>query len=135
MSLVTWDASYSVNVSKCDEDHKKLFSLLNSLHDAMKEGHGNEVIQKVVQELANYARYHFSQEELLLSKTNYPNLSSHKAQHSNFITKVEEFQLALKDGSLSQPIKVTQFIKDWLASHIKQTDREYSAHLNASGVS
>ena len=36
MALVTWDESYSVRVAKCDEDHKKLFVLLNSVHEAMK---------------------------------------------------------------------------------------------------
>jgi hemerythrin len=29
---------------------------------------------------------------------------------------------------------VLGFLKDWLANHIRQTDRAYSAHLNANGV-
>lgn len=135
LPLVTWDASYSVNVAKCDEDHEKLFSLLNDLHGAMKAGKGWEVIQQVVKDLADYTRYHFSQEEMLLSKANYPDLIPHKAQHSIFVKKVEEFQSAVKAGDLSQPIEVTEFLKDWLVNHIKQTDRQYSAHLNASGIS
>jgi len=135
MSLITWDVSYSVNVSKCDDDHKKLFSLLNALHGAMKVGKGRDVIQQVVKELANYTKYHFSQEELLLSKTNYPNLAAHKAEHANFVKKVEEFQAAVKAGNMSQSIAVIGFLTDWLANHIKQTDRQYSAHLNASGIS
>ena len=52
MALITWDESYSVKVSMCDEDHKKLFSLLNTLHDAMKAGHGSQVLQQVVKDLA-----------------------------------------------------------------------------------
>lgn len=135
LPLVTWDASYSVNVTRCDEDHKKLFSLLNDLHGAIKEGKGWEVIQQVVKDLADYTGYHFSQEEMLLSKTNYPDLTRHKAQHSFFVKKVEEFQSAVKDGDPSQPIEVTEFLKDWLVNHIKQTDRQYSAHLNANGIS
>jgi hemerythrin len=135
MPLVTWDASYSVNVSKCDEDHKELFSILNKMHDAMKSGKGRDVIQSVVQELADYTKYHFSQEELLLGSTNYPNLLPHKAQHRKFVHKVEEFQSALKAGDMTQAIAVTEFLKDWLTSHIKQTDSQYSAHLNRNGIS
>jgi len=135
MALVTWDQSYSVNVSKCDQDHKKLFSLLNALHEAMKSGKGSQVLQQVVKDLADYTKYHFSQEELLLRQTNYPNLIPHQAQHQTFVKKVEQFQSDLKAGNLAQSITVTEFLRDWLANHIKQTDRQYSAHLNANGIS
>ena len=135
MALVTWDPSYSVKVSKCDEDHKKLFSLLNELHEAMKTGKGSQVVQQVVKDLSEYTKHHFAQEEALLRKTNYPNLIPHQAQHQKFVSKVEQFQSELKAGNLAQSIAVTEFLTDWLANHIKQTDRQYSAHLNANGVS
>jgi len=135
MPLVTWDESYSVKVSKCDEDHKKLFSLLNTLHDAMKTGHGSDVIQQIVKELADYTKHHFSREEMLLRQTNYSNLDSHKVLHQTFVKQVEQFQADLKAGNMAQSIAVAEFLKDWLANHIKQADRQYSAHLNANGVS
>jgi hemerythrin len=135
MALVTWDPSYCVKVSKCDEDHKKLFSLLNTLHDAMSTGKGREVIQQIVTELAEYTKYHFSREEQLFRQTNYPDLAAHVAQHKMFVKKVEEFQSDLRAGHVNQSVAVTEFIKDWLSNHIKQSDRQYSAHLNAHGVS
>ncbi|HXJ87775.1 MAG TPA: bacteriohemerythrin [Candidatus Binatia bacterium] len=135
MALVTWDQSYSVKVSKCDDDHKKLFSLLNALHDAMKMGKGSQVVAQTVKDLADYAKYHFSREEMLLRQTNYPKLIPHQEQHQTFVNKVQEFQSDLKAGDLTQSITVLEFLKDWLASHIKQADRQYSDHLNANGIS
>lgn len=135
MALLTWDATYSVNVSKCDDDHKKLFSILNALYDAMKAGKGRDVLEQIVKELADYTRYHFAAEEALLTKAKYPNLASHKEEHAIFIKKVEEFQTALKAGNMSQSMAVREFLKDWLANHIQQSDRQYSAHLNACGIS
>jgi hemerythrin len=135
MPLVTWDVSYSVKVARCDEDHKKLFALINSLHDAMRAGKGAEVIQKVVKELGDYTHFHFSAEEMLLEQTHYPALGPHRAQHRAFVKKVEQFQQDLKTTTTGQAISVVNFLKDWLANHIKQTDRQYSAHMNANGVS
>jgi len=135
MPLVTWDPSYSVKVSKCDEDHKKLFALLNALHEAMKEGKGHETIRQVLDELADYTRFHFSQEEMLLKQTNYANFLPHQMQHRAFVKKVEEFQSDMKAGKRVRTIAVVDFLKDWLIHHIKQTDREYSDHLNAKGIS
>ncbi len=135
MPFLTWNNSYSVKVSKCDEDHKKLFSLLNALHDAMKAGKGSQLIQQIVKDLADYTKYHFSQEEMLLRQTNYPDLVSHQAQHKAFVKKVEEFQSEMKGGNFSQSINVADFLRDWLANHIKKTDQQYSAHLNSNGIS
>ena len=135
MALVTWDASYSVKVDKCDDDHKKLFSMLNSLHDAMMAGKGAQVIQPVVKELADYTKFHFAREESLMQKAKYPALGAHRTQHQEFVKKVEEFQKDLAAGKTGQAISVANFIKDWLTNHVKQTDRQYSAHLNANGVS
>ena len=134
MPLVTWDESYSVKVEKCDEDHKKLFALINALHDAMSVGRGAQVVQKVVDELANYTRFHFSREESLLEKTHYPALVPHQAQHRIFVQQVEQFRQDLKAGAVGESVVVASFLKDWLTNHIKQTDRQYSMHLNDNGI-
>jgi hemerythrin len=134
MALVKWDPSYSVKVIRCDEDHKKLFSLINSLHDAMLAGKGAEKVQAVVKELRDYTKFHFSAEEAMLEKTKYPVLSSHRAQHQDFVKRVEQFQQDLATGKGGNPISVLEFLKDWLTKHIKQTDQKYSAHLNSNGI-
>ncbi|HVM91282.1 MAG TPA: hemerythrin domain-containing protein [Terriglobales bacterium] len=59
MALVSWNPSYSVKVEKCDTDHKKLFDILNKLHEAMSAGNGNQVVAKVVKELGDYTKFHF----------------------------------------------------------------------------
>jgi len=134
MALVTWDESYSVKVQKCDEDHRRLFSMINTLHDAMITGKGSEVIRKVVKELSDYAKFHFSREEAMLEKTNYPELAAHRAKHREFVGKVEEFQRNVEQGATGQSISVLNFLNNWLTHHIKETDKKYSAHVNKAGV-
>ena len=135
MSLITWEDSYSVRVKRFDDDHKRLFSLLNMLHDAMKSGTGGKIVQKVVQELADYTNYHFSGEEALMEETQYPALGVHRLQHREFVKKVEQFQRDLQTGVVGQSVAVTMFLKDWLVNHIQRTDREYSIHFHANGWS
>jgi len=134
MPLVTWDASYSVKVDKCDEDHKKMISLINALHDAMLAGKGAQVIQQIVGELDDYASFHFAREESLLEKTHYPALGPHRAQHREFVKKMEQFQRDLEGATIGESVLVADFLKDWWTNHIMQTDRQYSAHLNDNGV-
>ena len=135
MALVTWDESYSVRVAKCDEDHKKLFVLLNSVHEAMKAGNASGTLQRVVGELSDYAKFHFAGEEALLDKTKYSGLAQHRAEHRQFEKRVDQFRQDLQEGKMGQSIELVAFLKDWLHNHIKQVDRQYSAHLNAQGIS
>ena len=134
MSLVTWNTSYSVKVARCDEDHKKLFALINNLHEAMSTGKGAGVVQHIVGELAAYAKYHFSTEESMMEKAKYPDLPSHRHQHQVFVEQVKEFQRDIAAGKSGQTISVAEFLNNWLTNHIKQTDQKYSAHLNANGI-
>jgi len=134
MALVTWDQSYSVSVKKLDEQHQKLFSLLNTLHEAMRQGKGQTVVEGTLSELALYTVTHFRAEEELLRKTNFPGFAAHQAEHQKFVEKVNQFIGDLKAGRNASSIAILGFIKTWLAEHILRTDRSYAAYLNAQGV-
>lgn len=135
MALVTWNPSYSVSVKKLDQQHQRLFALLNTLHEAMRQGKGQAIVQDTLRELATYAVTHFRAEEELLQKTNYPGFAAHQAEHQSFVARVNQFTEDLKAGRNTSAIAVVGFIKDWLAEHILRTDRSYSAYLNARACS
>jgi hemerythrin len=134
MALMTWDPSYSVSVRKLDEQHQKLFALLNALHEAMRQGKGQAMVQDILRELATYTVTHFRAEEELMRKTNFPGFAAHQAEHQKFVARVTQFTEDLKAGRNASPITILGFIKDWLAAHILRTDRSYAAHMNAQGV-
>ena len=48
MSLIKWNDSFSVNVVKVDQEHKKLIAMVNDLTDAMKAGKGKDVLGKIL---------------------------------------------------------------------------------------
>ncbi|MCP4692450.1 MAG: hypothetical protein GY859_30680 [Desulfobacterales bacterium] len=39
-----------------------------------------------------------------------------------------------KGERISNPIQITNFLKDWLGKHIMQTDKAYGPFLNTKGV-
>ncbi|HXY03433.1 MAG TPA: bacteriohemerythrin [Terriglobales bacterium] len=135
MALVTWDQSYSVKVKQCDEEHQKLFHLMNALHEAMRVGRGRTVLQQIVAELGDYTNTHFRAEEALMEQCRYPSLAGHRLEHQKFVARVSEFQKDLKAGTGGNSVAVLEFLKDWLVKHIKKVDQSYSAHLNAHGIS
>jgi hemerythrin-like metal-binding protein len=134
MSLVKWDPSFSVKITVCDDHHKKLFAIINTLHDAMLAGQGATMLDPIVKELLDYTRFHFSAEAALLEKAAYPSLAAHRIEHQRFINKVDEFRQDITNRKGSS-VPVLAFLKDWLSSHIKKTDQRYSDHMNSHGIS
>ena len=109
MSLMAWEDSYSVQIPIIDEQHKKLFTLINQLHDAMSKGKGNDVMGRVISELVSYTKTHFGMEEKLMQSKNYPDLKAHQAQHRKFVEKVEEFQKEFAQGKITVSNEVMLF--------------------------
>jgi len=134
MATSGWNSSYSVKIKRCDDDHKKLFLLIEDLNDAMRSGEGKLIVDGIVDDLARYAQVHFATEEALMAKAKFPGLAAHQAEHQKFVESVVKFRQDLNNGIAGQSISVSTFMTNWLVKHIMGTDKGYSAHLNANGI-
>lgn len=133
-NFFVWDDKYSVKVKKSDEQHKKLFELINRLFIAMQEGQGQTILSNIFTELVDYTDYHFKFEESLFKKYNYPEYDMHKEIHDNFVKKAVELQNQFKLGKSNISVDVLTFLKNWITEHIGRIDKKYSKFLNSKGV-
>lgn len=134
MSLIEWSDDLSVGIHEIDDQHKKLIGLINGLHDAMKAGQAKQALEKTLNDLADYAVYHFRTEETYMKKFGYPEFASHKLLHSAFVKKVTDFQADFRAGKLGLSMDLMHFLRDWLTTHIKGTDRQYTALFKKNGL-
>ncbi|WP_446012052.1 bacteriohemerythrin [Candidatus Electrothrix sp.] len=134
MSLIKWNDSFSVNVSRIDREHKKLVEMVNELTDAMKEGHGKDVLGEILDGLIAYTASHFQTEENYFQQVKYPGAAEHKKEHVAFVQKVTEFKKEFDAGRATVSVNVLQFLSKWLQTHIKGADKEYSSFLNENGI-
>ena len=135
MSLFNWNDEYSVNVLAMDNHHKKLFDILNQMHDAMKAGSGEEVVGKIINELIDYTRYHFGEEEKMMEQINFSGIDSQKRAHKAFVDKMLEYQQEVNEGmAIFTVSKVARTGVEWLKEHILVMDNKYSEPANAAGM-
>jgi hemerythrin len=134
MALLTWNDSYSVKVRQIDDQHRKLFDLINMLHDAMKGGKGSAVARDVLASLTAYTQTHFTEEERLMRDNGYPAYMEHKRAHDQLVARIRDFEKEVASGTASVSLGLMSFLKDWLLQHIQGVDRKYSPFLNAKGI-
>ena len=125
MELIQWSDKYSVNNFLIDSQHKRLVSMINLMHESMKEGKGKETLQKILNDLVGYTKEHFLTEEAMMKKANYPGYAAHKTEHDKLTEKAVDLQKSYADGKAPLTMDVLNFLKNWLTNHIEGTDKKY----------
>lgn len=134
MAAINWDDSFSVKINSIDEQHKKLFEMINDFYDNINKRSNNELVLKLVKGMKTYTLMHFSTEERYMKQYEYPNYEQHKKEHEAFIDKVNALEEKLKKESIVITFEITNFLKDWIKKHIQNTDKQYSDFLLKHGV-
>jgi hemerythrin-like metal-binding protein len=129
MPLIEWNDTYSIGIQIIDVQHKKFFSIINILFDAMKEGKGEELVDSVLKELQDYVIYHFHSEESWMKMCNYPYIDKHIIEHQEAIKKVNKLVMEYERGNQDVIIEMLKFLSTWLQEHILETDRKYIPFL------
>ncbi|HHV99236.1 MAG TPA: hemerythrin family protein [Clostridiaceae bacterium] len=124
-----WRDTFKLDIPEIDEQHKKLFEMGSRLYEiiSLKDNydHYDEIMQ-IIDELRNYAKYHFSYEEELMRKKNYENYEEHKIEHDFFIKKIARINVAdIEEEQEKVMLEMATFIADWISGHILKTDKNY----------
>ncbi len=132
--MIEWDDKYSVGISIIDDEHKEFVDIIN-MAVAIKENNDNpEEIRKILKEMIGYALTHFQTEENCMIKFNYPKYQHHKEEHHAFFTKTIAYVDKMIEGDIQIANDLLEYVKQWLASHIQGTDKEYIDCFNRNGL-
>ncbi|MGR3176373.1 MAG: hemerythrin domain-containing protein [Candidatus Scalindua sp.] len=95
---------------------------MHELYNAMADGKGKEVLERILDNLASYANFHFAAEKTEMVKHKYPDYEAHRGKHQAML------------GKVTLTNEVSDFLSDWLNKHIVGTDQQYSSFMNGVGV-
>lgn len=125
MPIAIWNDSLATGIGRFDEDHKHLLNLLNAVYEDFITDAPAESVERVLDELMDYTRYHFAAEEAWLQKITYPGLAEHRLEHERFVQRVLEIREEYHDGIGRLNVDMLSFLKEWLTGHILKTDAAY----------
>lgn len=134
MELIPWNDSLSLHIEAIDVQHKKWVAMLNSLHEAMGMGKGQEVLKKLMKEVVDYTLVHFANEEKYMKDLGYPEFAGHKAVHDKMTLKVQDIKSRFESGQIMISMELMTVLKDWLTNHILNNDKKYAPFFQQKGV-
>lgn len=138
-NLFPWDEKYSVGIPEIDKQHQRLFAIANDYFVQQEKQQSPDLEERILKDLLDYTRQHFSYEEELLKKNGYPYYAEHVREHIAVFTQIEAFSraaagiLSLRADTSKQ--NIADFLIKWLSHHIVEKDHNYAAFLAKKAAS
>ena len=114
-----------------DKEHQRLFEIIGEvnaligndlLHDKYDE------IVRLLDELREYTKFHFEDEEAYMQKINSPMLEAQKRAHQAFVDKLMSIDLdkleEIDDNQQEYLHELIEFLGGWLINHILKMDTQ-----------
>ena len=131
--IVTWEENFSTGIELVDKQHRELVDLTNHLYQACIAGNDQMdldlVFKDTMSHMVEYVRCHFTAEQELMKRVNYPNYDLHKMQHDYFIKRIIVSAADYESGRKFAPNIFVRTLKDWVYSHIALYDKSYADYV------
>ena len=131
MEAFAWDQRFETGLDTVDKQHHHLVDLVNVAGDILLTGKASEKeSQDLFGQLADYAVYHFNEEEHLMAEyeVDLRHVDAHKIQHAEFLKQVT---LMWNSRALAEdPAGMLHgFLSSWLTVHILGQDQEMARNI------
>ena len=131
---VIWREDYAVGNELIDADHRYLFCLVNTVELAVRHPDAGETLEMALDQLLEYARFHFAREERIQYAAGYPDYLRHKRAHQQLLASLKEICRDIR--ATDQPgsreahqLRLHDLLRQWLMDHVLHEDAKLKPHL------
>lgn len=142
MALFAWDDTYGLNIPHIDEQHRRLMSFINELHEAMLKNEEDTITGKILNDLTNYIKEHFDAEEDLMRKSDFVCLDTagrqyyekHTLEHAEFTKKITDMNRQHHEKKSYISVDLLTYLVEWLLNHIANVDKQYASFMKDTRI-
>jgi hemerythrin len=131
-NYVSWSQDYSIGVDEIDRQHKDLLNLINYVinHCTGNEKEEKDFFDGIIENVIKHLKEHFSTEEKIMKKTNYPAYNEHKEKHTAMLNELAGILEKIEEGKIALNLfELTDFLKNWILDHIPTQDKKASEYF------
>lgn len=120
--------NYKTNIDFVDREHKKLFEIIERTYDVINAqflADKYDQIVSIIDELREYTKLHFSDEEKYMEEIGYEGIAAQKLAHESFIDRLACIDMDAVDDSQQEYLcELIDFLLEWLKNHILKMDKK-----------
>lgn len=135
METFQWNACFITGLDSVDEQHHRIVDLINRFGILIMRQDGASLaeIETVFIELADYAMFHFADEEALMEamRVDPRHAAQHRAAHASFLDEVTRLKDGISANNRDAAGFLLQFLTNWLAYHVLGSDQFMARQIAA----
>ena len=132
--MIQWTKEYETGIAIFDEQHKILFNVLNKLYTIQHSSLSDSQVNRIIDELEEFADLHFKTEETFLCALKKLDCKSHICEHDFFLDSLKRFREVTKSNNAVIIQDMINFLSKWISHHIKNSDKFYARILKEFGA-
>lgn len=133
MDKIEWSDKLNIGIEELDQQHKTIINYFNDIFDVV-EAKQAEVMEKKFDALLEYLGVHFTYEEELMKKSEYPEYAKHKAEHDEMRKKMFNIKSLYSGGVGEVVCSIKGLFCLWLDDHKKNTDNKFGVYARSKGI-
>ncbi len=131
MIEVEWNRKFEVGHERIDFEHKIFLNLIRDASKLPQTGATRKRVLMHLNEVKQYAVFHFTSEENIMFDVDYPDIEAHKKEHSMLLALFDSrvYEYRAQHIELDE---VVAFLFEWFALHTTQVDTRLAAYIAQS---
>lgn len=119
---------YRTGIAFVDEEHQELFRITARADQYLQNDFTYDAYDEIIgilQELKEYSKRHFKNEEDYMERIHYKGLAVQQRAHESFIDRIGSIDMDAIDGDPKVYLEsLIEFLLGWLINHILYTDKK-----------
>jgi hemerythrin len=129
MAFINWGSHYTVGIPTMDNQHKRMAEVLNQLQADIRAAGDIGRIRLLLDALRQVSAEHFTAEEELMVKINFPGQAKHAEEHRALERRLAEFTGRFDGEERASAADAQVFFRSWFLEHVQKHDRDYGVYL------
>ncbi len=89
--MLQWSESYELGIEEIDSEHKNMFGFVTDIEEAIERGNIEEC-SALVDRFIETSTTHFTNEEVLLTREEYPDVAEHSDYHRSLVQRAKDLK-------------------------------------------
>ncbi len=128
MIAVEWSSKFEVGHERIDFEHEIFLNLIREASRLPERGVGHERVLLHLNEVKQYAVFHFTSEENIMVDVHYPDIGPHKKEHERLLALFDDRVHQYRREEIDLEM-VVEFLFEWFAMHTTQVDTRLAKYI------
>jgi hemerythrin len=131
MIKVEWRQEFEVGYERIDFEHKIFLGLIRDASAALELGLDHQRILRRLEEIKQYALFHFLSEENIMLDIDYPELVNQQLEHQRLLAQLSDKIHQYRNKAMDLET-IVEFLFEWFALHTTQVDTRLGLYIQSS---